>query len=78
MASASRHRTYMLFMFRECWRCQFLEPDPMTPLRRRVDFRDSEAMLAFALRGGCVLSMEEHSGCKLWSSVDGSDLEQLA
>jgi hypothetical protein len=49
----------MNFMFRDGWRCSFLEEDLKTPLPRKVMFATPEKMLAFAERGGAVMNLED-------------------
>jgi hypothetical protein len=53
-----RHRIYLSFQFRDCWRCYFLEPDLQTPLLRKVNFVSADKIIELVDRGGGLTDQE--------------------
>ena len=58
-----RHKIYMHFMLcKGGWRCQFLEEDLKTSLRRKFNFGDSSKVMELALRGGADNTLAGRQG----------------
>lgn len=49
---------YMTFFLRNVWHCQFLEPDLMTPLPRKLNFKSAEKIRQLAERSCTPLNLE--------------------
>jgi hypothetical protein len=46
-----RHQVYMSFFLKSGWQVQFLEPDPKTPLPRKLTFADPEKIRVWRGKG---------------------------